>query len=1185
MTHLMNSEIKRLKKSLNDLFPIRIVQRLSDDQKQEIYKELISRFFQNDPTKSNLDADPNDANKLFPFDLMRSKLIEIAKLIYEKFKQLDNLENDEEEEKLIRVLNNIIDQPITSPYLLTPLCECISSSIKLLFKPSNNVKLIEVKIDEKFNKKVSDEKVDPPQIEDSSKNNSKKVYKIYSSNKTSEYYESKRTTTKKINNREDKERDERKIEEIVIESSKLHQLNQQYRKNKEEMENELTIMKEKYHRLMHELNEKNLIIDEKQLETESFMVELNTIKVQLESIKKQNQLLDTDKFNLSSNACDLQRKIQELERQNFDKKDECFKLRQTIKQREEDLYMLKREFNDEKFNFEKQKNQLRDSIDEERKFKMKFEQYDLQEKEIRLKYEKKIKELELKQESLNKHLADQKQEIESLRTKFDEKLQENFRINLELKESRLKMENLSKDKDEDQEQLKKCNEERCSLVKRLDSNIQELNKLKKLNFDSNELIKSKEMEIEHSKSELNSLRNENIEIMNKLMAQKNEISKQSVLAKKMVANELKEKNEKLDRLNESLNDLKKECNSLNQERNIWLKLFNYVEMINKPTNQSLPISLNQELIGRVDLNQQTILKYEHYLDVIKELRTEFEIKVQEVKRLKESTKLMENEYEEQKNFLSSIQQKLASNGSQLKIKNCELIHLRDELAENKVKRNENEMEKLNLMRENENLRSEKSSLELSKLELQKQITNFQLRNIDLEKELQNNLSKFIDLDKYTNELNDRCQKMNDELKTVNERLVESLSLKDQLERELKVVDQKLKDAEKLCENEKEISSGLTKVHQQILDEKRKLETNLSQLRSENQQLENELEKIEKEFKDYENDCKRLIDDQSSLIDLVTKYNIIFTSYFGELIQKDENCIEISSNSKGHLKLIKPDCLIQSLLNLQNEQSKSRRQIESLMMRMNEYKMKLKEETDQNQQFRSMIELNESNLMSKKQNYEKLFKEQKEFEEQLKQTLEENDKLKIEKNYLTEKVLNLDKILESTKDFMERKLDETVRCDNKSNLSNHSMLDDQKLKTTIYSLEQYLNQFDQRNEINLNLEDVEMRVMSMHDSLTEFINILVKSINHYKDKINEMTDVNRALNDRLNEMNDLMEKSKTNQCRLELENENLRKKLTTSNHDSKEIENKIKQLTNQTDDLQNECLALQNTLESNRYCSN
>ena len=1198
MAHLVNSELKKLKKSLNDLLSGRIVQKLSNDQKQEIYKEVLNRLFD----RSSAPEDRlSNVDKLLHFDLMKGTLIKVGKLISEKFKHLDNLANDEEEIKLIQVLNDTIDHPITLPYLIPNLCECTYSSIEYLFRHLTNQRVIEVQIDEKFDetfeKKLNDkidEKIESrmsphrarnlqQQQRNSPQHDSKKLYKIYSSNKTSEYYEK---TTRRTGSaaaaehvRHENGQFEQKIDAIASESNKLHQLNQQYRRNKEEMQDELVVLKEKYHRLVHELEEKNLMIEEKRTQFEDLEIELNSIKVQLESIYKQNQLLDSDKSNLSSNASSLQRRIQELERQHDLSSNECSKLRQALNNREEQLERLEREFSGKKSNLETQQMQIRKLLDEEQNYRLQIEQLEKQVNEMKSKYEKLTKEFELKQATFEHESIGLKREIANLKTKLDEKVQENFKLNLNLKECDLKIDILNKDRQDDQESLNKCREEKSRLLKQLEQSNQDLNKLKKSNLEFAELIESKSTENEQLQSDLDSVRNESVEIASRLAAVKIENAKQLETSKKLFANELKERSRLLDELNESLNDLKVKNDNLSEEKKVLLRLFSYIEHIsNGNANQQLPTSLNDEF-DRTNhrIKQQISLQFEHYLDTVKELKNELKSRELEVNRFKEASKLVEREYEEQKAYLHTLHQKLNANSSQLKIKDCELIHLRDELAEYKVKRNEDELDRLNLLKECENLKSERSSLELLKIELKKQITNHQLRNVELENELQINLNKIIELDKFTNELNHKGRQLNDELKNANEQLDESSSVREQLARELDTIRAKLKELEQSYQNEKEINLNLNKIGQLATSERTRLEKDLNQTKGDNQQLEYELNKIENEFKDYESRYQALVDDRTTLIDLITKYNIILKSHLNTSLQLDEKCLEfVSNNNKTNLRLVKPECLMQVLLDVQNERSELRRQTESLKMKLNEFKLKLKEENDLNQQYKSMIEFNENSLMHRKTNYEKLFKEQKEFKTQLNRTLEENEKLRIEKGYLTEKVLNLDKILESTKEFMERKFEETVRND-RLDMKSELMIDDPKLK--LNSLEPYSNQLDQHNEANL--EGVEMRLIRMHDSLMEFINILIKSINDYRERLNELDAMNKALNDRLTEMNHLLDKSKDKENELRLENEKLRRDLIISNQDSKKVDNQVEQLTNQITDLKNECLTLQNSIESNR----
>ena len=346
-----------------------------------------------------------------------------------------------------------------------------------------------------------------------------------------------------------------------------------------------------------------------------------------------------------------------------------------------------------------------------------------------------------------------------------------------------------------------------------------------------------------------------------------------------------------------------------------------------------------------------------------------------------------------------------------------------------------------------------------------------------------------------------------------------------------------------------------------MSDKSRLEQSLNQLKGENQQLELDLDRIEKDFKDYESRYKRLINDRAWLTDLVTKYNIILKSHLNSSLQSDENCLEFANN-KSIQRLVKPESLMQSLLDLQGEHSRLRRQVESLKMKVSEQKIKLKEENDLNQECKALIEFNENNLLTKRMNYERLFKEQKDFKAQLEKTLEENERLKIEKNYLTEKVLSLDKVLESVKEFMERKFEETCG--------------DKRLPTIADRIEPDLN-----NPPSLNIQDMETRLIHVHDSLTEFINILMKKIGDYKEQISRLDETNRALDARLAELNRLLEKRQDKEQSLQAENENLKKELATTNHDSKEVDTKVKRLTNQVAELQDECQTLQSSLDSNR----
>ena len=1140
----------------------KITQKLTYDQKCDVYKEVLSRLFNLPSPDAVKDASLSKDDKLFHFDLMKETLIKIGKLVSDKFKQIDDLKNDDEEIKLIKVISDAIDHPITLPYLIPNLCECTLSSIEILLRHFGD------KMTEKIDQKLPKSKTSKPS--QASAENAKKVYKIYS-NKTSEYYESKRISTaspaEDLRLKNEKKLLEKKIDEIASESNKMHQLNQQYRRNKEDLQDELTSLRERYHKLVYEYEEKSALVEEKQSQFEGLEIELNTIKVQLESIYRQNQLLDSDKLNLSSSASSLQKRVEVLERQNSLSREECAKLKSQLNKREEQIQRLEREFDEKGSSLTRQQHQIRRLIEEEQTTKRQFEQLETQEREIKFKYEKVIKELEAKQKAFSKEAIDLREEVEGLRTKLDDKVQENFKLSLDLKECGSKIEDLKREKEEDEEQMKRYREEKAQLLKKLELNVQEVARFKKLNLESNKFIEDKAAEIEQLQADLASVRNENIEMTNKLVALQNENSRQLELIKKSCSNELKQKSRLIDELHQSLNELKGKLDSLNDEKKLFVTLFGYMENISDFANRQLPASLNDALNPNgAKLKQQVSLQFEHYLDLVKELKSEFKCSQLEVSRLKEANKLVENEYEEQKSFLQSIQQKLVSNSSQLKIKDCELIHLRDELAECKTRRNEDELEKMNLMRETENLRGEKSSLELLKLELKQKITNCQLRNVELENQLQINLNKIIELERFINELNEKQQQLNADLNETNERLIESSNAREQLARDLDSAHSRLKENEKFFLGEKALNLGLNESRQQLRNEKNRLEKNLNQAKSDNQQLEFDLDRIEKEFKDYESRYRRLIDDRTCLIDLVTKYNIILKSHLNPNLQSDENCLEFA-NSKASLKLVKPECLMQSLLELQSEQSKLRRQAESLKMKVNEQRIKLKEENDLNQECKALIEFNENNLLTKRLNYERLFKEQKDFKMQLEQTLEENERLKIEKNYLTEKVLGLDKILDSVKEFMEKKFEETCGdggCERLSSVANRTE-----------------KELDLNNHPSLNLEDMEMRLVYMHDSLTEFINILMKKIGDYKEQISQLNDANGALDARLGELNQLLEKRKDKEHALQLENESLKKELTTSSHGSKEVDNKVKRLTSQVAELQDECLTLQSSLESNR----
>ena len=1163
----VNSELRKFKRSLSDLLSAKIVQKLTYEQKRDVHREVLARLFNLASPDAAKEANKDD--KLLHFDLMKETLIKIGKLISDKFKQIDDLKNDDEEIKLIKVLSDAIDHPITLPYLIPNLCECTLSSIEILLKHfGGSQRVSEFEIDETFDKKLNDkitEKIDEKiksskQPQRASAESAKKVYKVYS-NKTSEYYESKRVSGKTVDTSEDL-RLKKKIDEIASESNKMHQLNQQYRRNREDLQDELISLKERYHKLVHESEEKSALIEEKQSQFEGLEIEVNTIKVQLESIYKQNQLLDSDKLHLSSNASNLQRRIDNLERLNRSSIEECAKLKEQLSKREEQIQRLERVIDEKRSSLDSQQLQIRRLIDEEQTMKRQFELLEMQEREIKFKYEKVIKDLELKQKALSKDAIDLKEEVDGLRSKLDDKTQENFRLNLDLKECSSKLENLKREKEEDEELIKSCREDKALLSKKLELNAQELSRFKKLNLESNKFIEDKTVEIEQLQADLTSARNENIEMTNKLASLQDEKTRQLELTKKSCSNELKQKVKLIDELKHSLNELKTKLDILNDEKKLFVRLFGYMENLSDPS-QTLPTSLN-EAPNQTDeegakVRQQSGLQLEQYLNLVKELKSEFKCRQLEVNRLKEANKLVENEYEEQRNFLQSIQQKLVSNSSQLKIKDCELIHLRDQLAECKTRRNEDELEKMNLMRESENLRNEKSGLELLKLELKQKITNCQLRNVELENQLQINLNKIIELERFINELNDKHQQLSTSLNETNERLVESSSARDQLARELNSALSRLQEREKLLLEEKSLNHRLNESNQQLAGDKSRLEKSCDQLKCDNQQLEFDLDRIEKEFKDYESRYRRLIDDRSWLTDLVSKYNIILKSHLSPSLQSDENCLEFTSH-KTTLKLLKPEILLKSLLELQSEQSRLRRQTESLKMKVSEQRIKLKEENDQNQEFKALIEFNENNLLKKQMNYERLFREQKDFKVQLEQTLEENERLKIEKTYLTEKVLSLDKILGSVKDFMEKKFEET--CAGEGERMPNKELD--------------LN-----NHPSLNLEDLEARLIYMHDSLTEFINILMKKFGDYKEQVGQLNEANQALDARLSELNRALEKRKDKEHGLQQENESLKKELTASSHNSREVDSKVKRLTNQIAELQEECLTLQSSLESNR----
>ena len=1197
--HLVNSELRKFRKSLSDLLSTKIVQKLTYDQKRDVYKEVLARLFNLPSPEAAKEASLSKDDKLFHFDLMKETLIKIGKLASEKFKQIDVVKNDDEEIKLIKVLSDAIDHPITLPYLIPNLCECTLSSIELLFRhlaPSTSQKLIKFEIDETFDKKLNDrisEKIDekfnaskpPPKAE-----TAKKIYKVYS-NKTSEYYESKRVSGKMPLDAEDlrlsseKKLLEKKIDEIASESNKMHQLNEQYRRNKEDLQDELVKLRERCHKLMHESEEKSALIEEKQSQFEGLEIELNTIKVQLESIYKQNQLLDSDKLNLSSNASNLQRKVESLERQNGANREECAKLKEQLSKREDQIKRLEREFDEKRSSLDRQQLQIRRLIEEEQTTKRQFEQLESQEREIKFKYEKVIKELETKQKGATKEADSLKEEVDGLKAKLDEKVQENFKLNLELKDASSKMESLKRDRDEDEELLKRCREDKAALQKKLELNAQELARFKKLNLESNKFIEDKTAEVEQLQADLASVRNENIEMTNKLHSLQTENSRQLELVKKSHSNELKQKARLIDELNQSLNDLRAKLDNLNDEKRLFVRLFGYMEKISDE-NQQLPTSLNDALKstgGEAKVRQQASLQFEHYLDLVKELKSEFKCRQLEIARLKESNKLVENEYEEQKNFLQSIQQKLASNVSQLKIKDCELIHLRDELAECRTRKNEDELEKLNLQRQAEGLKSEKSSLELLNLELKQKIANCQLRNVELENQLQINLNKIIELERFVNELNEKQQQLNESLNETNERLVESSSARDHLARELDATRNRLKENEKLLLDERALNQRLNENTQKLASDRTRLEQGMNQLKSDNQQLEFDLDRIEKEFKDYESRYKRLIDERAALTDLVNKYNIILKSHLNPALQLDENCLEFATGKSTSLKLVKPECLMQSLLELQDEQSKLRRQVDSLKTKVSEQRVQLKEESELNRECKALIEFNENNLLTKRMNYERLFKEQKDFKVQLEQTLEENERLKIEKNYLTEKVLSLDRILESVKEFMERKFEETCgdAGDRLPNVGGRISNAGGRVSNAGERPNVNRSEPDTNGQPSLNLEDMEIRLIYMHDSLTEFIDILMKKIGDYKEQIGELSEVNAALNARLDELNRLLEKRSDKEQALQVENESLKKELIASSHDSKEVDNKMKRLTNRIAELQDECSTLQNSLESNR----
>ena len=149
-SHLPNSELRRFKKSLSDLLSAKITQKLTYDQKCDVYKEVLSRLFNLPSPDAVKDASLSKDHKLFHFDLMKETLIKIGKLVSDKFKQIDDLKNDDEEIKLIKVISDAIDHPITLPYLIPNLCECTLSSIEILLRHFGD-KMTE-KIDQKLPK-------------------------------------------------------------------------------------------------------------------------------------------------------------------------------------------------------------------------------------------------------------------------------------------------------------------------------------------------------------------------------------------------------------------------------------------------------------------------------------------------------------------------------------------------------------------------------------------------------------------------------------------------------------------------------------------------------------------------------------------------------------------------------------------------------------------------------------------------------------------------------------------------------------------------------------------------------------------------------------------------------------------------------------------------------------------------
>ena len=606
------------------------------------------------------------------------------------------------------------------------------------------------------------------------------------------------------------------------------------------------------------------------------------------------------------------------------------------------------------------------------------------------------------------------------------------------------------DQIQDNEQLLKpnnMNKLSANIIKKQKNQIQnlktEVNKLKKQNNDICLQLKEKDKKIQNTNIFQNDLTISNEE--NKKLKEQNDYFKKQILQMEIEREKLKEKFDgiekqlfnqkelinKNNKLNKTINDLKQELNQRNEQiitNNLIKDELNKLRnennsLIKSNKDKELELKkLKSEFEMQINNNDAIKLKEKE----IEKMKKEFEIKEINSNNLMEKYKILEKQYETSNNDNNELKKKI-------------------EYLENEIKSYKEKLSNQNdIINQNDNFNKQINSLKEQLNKKDNEITNIQLNN---KNEINRLKSENSSLEIEKKEVEKKLSLLNNEFnqKQNKEAHIKSLQSK---ERE---IEKNIKD---LAEKEKN-SKGLNEKITNMIKKNEELENNHSVLESKNKKLIEEIKRNEAQ-----------LTNQKDLINLNKQLN----DSNQELKQKNKQLENIKSVNNIEIEKLKneKETLIKKKIDKDKELNKVKSEFEKIKKNKIELMTLINKEQEINKKMKELDEKEKKSLMLKEKN-KNLEKENLELEINKTNLKKQNDKL-------LKDIKQLEAQIVSKKDILEKMNENQMKITQMQNNMNNININNQNQQNSIQQQnygnynQNNLNQFNQmnnNNNINLN----------------------------------------------------------------------------------------------------------------------